>query len=194
MGIVKELKLSCNYIRHFKKFRHLFLLFSILLGIILTALIYLSKTNFFYIFLYLWFCFLTFLLIREVSEVNNNEVKTISKWKFLCFILRYFSISTGYIIIFGLLYKTCNFFSNGFLYPSSTIHLKTLDYLYISAMNFLSYDLNLQPSGYVKLFLFFQVFFSKIMILGFLFIIFNKLLDKIQSKDIYSQKLTRWLK
>jgi len=142
-----------------------------------------------YLLLYFIFIWITFVLIKEISRVNNLG-KKITKWDFFTFTSKYFFIATLYIILFGLIYSTTYNLNYGDFSFDGKIYLIGLkESLFISGMTFLSYDVGLFPNGFMKLFLFFQMFISQIMILGFLFIIFSELLTRIKQKDLKKFKL-----
>jgi len=166
-------------------FRHIFVLFSIITGIIILLCFWyfkLNKTNLVYLWFYLFLSFLTYFLIKKISQVNEmDDYDIMTKLQFFWFIGVYFLIIIGYITIFAILFIFTYILNNGYFVLNQNYYPLTIsDAFFISGITFVSYDVGYLPVSLMRLFIFIEVFIAQIIILGFLFIVFGKLLAKIK--------------
>ncbi len=165
-------------LRNARKFRHIFLFYSIIGSPLILLILFLFNLNFIYFMVYLPMINFTYLLIDKVSEKLQKDY--ISKKELFNFIIFYIFIISIFVFLFAQLYiysyklNNGRFFLNDKFYP-----IKYIDAYYISGITLLNYDTGLMPDGLMKIIIFIQLFISQIMILGFFFIIFGDLIRKI---------------
>ena len=174
-----------------KRFRHIFLIISSIIGVLLFFfLLQISFVHLIYFPYYFVFIVITFILIVKISEVNEKKKGEIDKREFFKFIAIYLAIIIIYILFFSLLFFTTYKINSGYLVSDYGLDLskriKPLsdyrDFLFFSGITFVSYDTGIFPVELMKLFVFIELFISQIIILGFLFAIFGILIAKIKGK------------
>ena len=173
-------------ISNIQRVRHIVAFFSLILGIILLVLFCVLKINLMYINFYANFILIILSLNILISNINDKD--KISKPDFIRYITEYLFIVALYIILFGNLYYTTFNLGDGYFRLDGEQHPDSLISSYfISGMVFLSYDVGFFPEKYLKLFVFIQSFISQIIILGFLFIMFGKLLTGIEKNTRFKK-------
>ena len=176
--IFKFYKSNIKKLKKAKTIRHLFLIYSISLGILSTLVFYFVGISIIYSLHYFAFIYVTYGLIREISETSRRE--HLLKKQLFNFIIVYFLIMIVYIHLFASLYSYTFRSENGYFLLNEKVYIiDSVTNYFISGLNFMSYDIGLVPVGYMKFILLIQLFVSQVMILGFFFIIFSQLLGKI---------------
>lgn len=171
-----------EFIKNFKKFRHIFIFIAILSGIPLLV-IFLTKKRPDYFTYYLYFVFIVFHLIKNVSEAADKQEGRISPWKFSYFVFRYLLFLLWYILLFGFVFWGIDTYNDGsFNIGGEYVIMTILDGIKISGFNFLTLDTGYTSQGLMSLAMFIEVFISNIFVLGFVFITFDKLLEKLKGK------------
>lgn len=160
---------------------------SIILSVLLIYFSLQFRINFIYIALYILFIIITYMLIKETSEVYSKKEqldKRDIKREFIKFIIIYMIIIVSYIILFSFLFfltaklNIGQIISNDGIKPVENFR----DFLFFSGITFVSYDAGFFPTQLMKIFVFIELFLSQIIILGFLFIIFGHLMEEIKEK------------
>lgn len=186
---LKEVFLSLRDIwedfKEIEDFRHLFLISSMVFGIlgslVLVILGFDKIIVGIYNSIYIAFVYLTFYFIVKISEVNLKI--RFKKFDVLKYLLIFVMIFVIYIFLFAYLFFMTFLLNKGFLLSNEELEILTLkESLFFSGMSFVSYDLGYSPIGWMKFFLFFEVFASQIIIVGFAFIVFGQFLSKIKRK------------
>jgi len=164
-----------------EKIRQHFLIYSIIGGIILFIISLILKVNIIYFIYYVVISWITYLLIGEISTIYYKEFLT--KKELFNFILFYFFIMLTYIVLFAQLYGYAFELKDGVFYLNERVKImEGYDKYFISGITFFSYDVGLVPEGFMKIIIFIQLFLSQVTILGFFFIIFGRLIGKLNKK------------
>lgn len=167
-------------IKEMSKFRHLCLLSFHFVGVIFVELAIFNKINSIYVVYYLIFVTLSYILIINISNINKKDI--VNKFEAFKFIITYFIICFLYITLFAFVYYTTYTLNKGQIFLNNQFYnLDIKNSFYLSAVSFLSNYLEFVPEGiYMKYLMILQIFFSELILLAFLFIIFGQLLDKIK--------------
>ncbi len=136
-----------------------------------------------YLFGYFLLIQITHLLIKKVSGIIRGNKKEINPWLIMWNFLVFLYVVAGYILIFAVLFEQAIRLGDGFFtFENSYKTLSEWDFLYISSMNFISMDTGYSPVGWTRFLVFVESFLSQVIILTFVFISLEKIVDKINPK------------
>ncbi|MBI1934808.1 hypothetical protein HYS31_00045 [Candidatus Woesearchaeota archaeon] len=183
-------KLSKIYgaIKEIPKFRHLFLLTFYVVGIIIFEFFIFYNVHMIYFFYYWIFILLNFLLIVNISNINIKE--NLTKFEAFRFIVTYFIICLLEVILFSVAYYTTSAFNKGQISLNNQFYnLDLSGSFHVSIVVFLANYLQFMPEGiYMKLLIVLQVLSSQLILLGFLFIMFGQILEKVKKGEVLNRK------
>lgn len=181
MGIIKEIKSCYNNILHKSKVSHILLFFILIMGVILWGVSLIFNINLLYLSFYFNLAFVILLLNKLISNIIGK--KEITRGEFFKYVVAYLFIVGLYIFFFANLYSMTTKLGDGsFNLDGEDFPLDRTGFYFISGITFLSYEVGFFPLGYMKVFMFVQIFISQIIILGFLFIMFGKLITRLKNQ------------